>query len=205
MVHPRLKQITSDSVIFADGSSIPIPDRIIYACGYLYAYPFIENNLVWSEQHLQNLSKQPSDLKPLTDGLVVNDLYQYMVYIHNPTLAILGVPQKIAPFSLYEYQAYFLTQVYQGILPLPSFQDMLEEWEQLVARYPGKELLTIGMRQVDYRDSMIELIERYGDGSSASKERLGYTGHDSEWAKRCAEVFSLRRNLLWSEWLRSTQ
>ncbi|KAI9500190.1 hypothetical protein GGI25_002517 [Coemansia spiralis] len=165
---PRIQSI-GDSVVFADGSQIPIPDHIIYATGYLSAYPFIRT---------EDLSDKKK-IAPFTDGHGVNDLYKRLLYIHNPTLAILGVPVKVVPFPLFEYQAMFLAKVFQGAVNLPRFEQMQKEWDEFAKN--GSSVM--GMAQVEYQNELVDLVKH-------CNPHLPYV--PSEWVDRRKRTFELR-------------
>ncbi|KAJ1802032.1 monooxygenase [Coemansia sp. RSA 2599] len=181
-IHPVIKKVDLQTVYFADGSQMPMPDTIIFATGYLYSYPFIDNTnpltLVCSQvDPLQNL-------RCFTDGHNINDLYEYLVYIYNPSLAVFGVPFNVAPFPLYEHQAHFLAHLYKGEVKLPGFDEMKTMWEDLVKQRPGKLLFKMGLEQIPYRNSLMDIVEKYVRDTCPTSKRLEYVTEDSEWAKR---------------------
>ncbi|KAI8323690.1 FAD/NAD(P)-binding domain-containing protein [Martensiomyces pterosporus] len=196
--HPRIKQIMlgNDScsavesrpmgrVVFVDGSEIPLPDTIIYATGYLSVYPYIHES-----RDLETPNSSPTSLLPFTDGHIVNGLYKYLVYINNPTLGILGIPFKIVPFPLYEYQALYLSQLYQGNLQLPSAAKMRDEWETLVASRPRKQINEMGMGQVEYQNEIVDTVHAF----AGKEHRLGHVS--DTWIDRRKRTFELRRKHL---------
>ncbi|KAJ2402975.1 monooxygenase [Coemansia sp. RSA 2559] len=177
--HPQIQSFSHGSVVFADGSNIGLPDRIIYATGYLSAYPFFEGN---------------KQLEGLTDGRWVNDLYKYLLYTRNPTLAIFGIPAKIAPFPLFEYQATFFAKVMRGIVELPSTEAMQSEWDDLVRRSSSshKMLYEFGMRQIEYQNELIDIISE----QAKDKEPLRLGHVSEEWAERYKHKYELRMKIL---------
>ncbi|KAJ2846380.1 hypothetical protein J3B02_004424 [Coemansia erecta] len=182
VVHPVIKKVDTHLVYFADDSYMPLPDTIIFATGYLYSYPFIDNT--------NPLAMACSQVDPLqnvrcfTDGHNINDLYEYLVYIYNPSLAVFGVPFNVAPFPLYEHQAHFLAHLYKGEVKLPSFEEMKKMWEQLVRERPGKLLFKMGLEQIPYRNSLMDTIEKYVKDECPTSRRLEYVTSDSMWAMR---------------------
>ncbi|KAI7822119.1 hypothetical protein BX661DRAFT_187788 [Kickxella alabastrina] len=203
VIHPRIECIMPNEILFTDGTAMPIPDCIIYATGYLYVYPFIDSNnpqslayrLPTHHQHANNELAE-AELPPFTDGHKVNDMYKYLLYIHNPTLAIFGMPFRIAPFPFYEYQAHYLAHVYKGIVPLPSPEQMLDEWNKLVAEFPGKKLNEMGMLQIDYRNDLLDTVDRFSESKSDSGKRLHRVERDSAWADRCFNTLVNRKRHL---------
>ncbi|KAJ1664158.1 monooxygenase [Coemansia sp. RSA 1646] len=179
--HPQIQSITNDSVVFVDGSSIELPDRIIYATGYLSVYPFFQGN---------------DQLEVLTDGRRINNLYKYLLYTQNPTLAIFGIPTKVVPFPLFEYQATFLAKVLRGIVKLPSHEEMQSQWDDLARQTSShKQLYEFGMRQVEYQNELISIINNaYKNASDRERLRLGHVSE--EWAQRRKHTFELRMKIL---------
>ncbi|KAJ2724505.1 monooxygenase [Coemansia sp. Benny D115] len=156
-VHSVIKQITKSAIQYTDGSEMDIPDHVIFATGYLFKYPFIDDNDVSDRLSCSSYPYTPPEL--LTDGHIVNDIYRYLLYIPNPTLSFFGLPHKATLFSLYEYQAHYLARVYLGKVPLPSFAQMQSEWQELVSEYrPVNKLYSFGPRQLDYINSLVDQL-----------------------------------------------
>ncbi|KAJ2805113.1 monooxygenase [Coemansia guatemalensis] len=188
--HPRIKAISAENkqVVFTDGTAIPIPDVIIYATGYLSVYPFIRNSI----QPLFPASDTPQSL---TDGHTVRDLYKYLLYIHNPLLSIFGVPSKVVPFPLFEYQAMFVAQVYQGNVRLPSLAKMESMWQEIIRE---KDPYVMGMKQVDYENELLAIVTSANSSATGDRSfRHSRLGRVSEqWIDRRKHTFELRKRYL---------
>ncbi|KAJ2702428.1 hypothetical protein FB645_004289 [Coemansia sp. IMI 203386] len=182
VIHPVIKKVDTHLVYFTDDSYIMMPDTIIFATGYLYSYPFIDNT--------NPLAMACSQIDPLqsvrcfTDGHNINDLYEYLIYIYNPSLAVFGVPFNVAPFPLYEHQAHFLAHLYKGEVKLPSFDKMKQMWEKLVIERPGKLLFKMGLEQIPYRNSLMDMIQEQVKDECPTSKRLEYVTEESQWAMR---------------------
>ncbi|ORX65892.1 FAD/NAD(P)-binding domain-containing protein [Linderina pennispora] len=150
--HIREIDVESNAVVFEDGTSIEIPDVIIYATGYLSLFPFIRS--------ADDLALQPSDVEyspELTNGIVVHDLYKYTIYSPNPTLAILGLPWRVVPFPMYQYQSLLMARVCAG-LALPGQQQMKQEWDSVVSAKPGKKRFDMGLGQVEFQNDILDFV-----------------------------------------------
>ncbi|CAK4012685.1 flavin-dependent monooxygenase [Lecanosticta acicola] len=113
--------IVSDrSVRFKDGTIEAEIDAVLYCTGYFFAYPFL----------------QSLDPPLVTTGHRVEKTYQHIFYQSNPTLAILGLTQKVIPFPVAEAQSAVVARVYAGRLSLPSEAEMLS-WEREVVAEMG--------------------------------------------------------------------
>ena len=112
---PPISQFLSGvrGVLFADGKIESDIDAVVFATGYLYSLPFLE------------------DVEPalITDGSHVKHTYQHILYAPKPTLSFLVLNQRVVPFPLAEAQAAVLARVYSGRLALPS-QAIMQAWEQ---------------------------------------------------------------------------
>ncbi|KAL3478399.1 hypothetical protein BJX99DRAFT_224426 [Aspergillus californicus] len=108
------------AVRFADGRIEQDIDAIVFCTGFLYSFPFL------------------SSLNPsiITHGRRVQNTYQYLFYIHNPTLVFPVLPQRIIPFPLSENQAAVFSRVWSGRLSLPSTAEM-EAWEASTVEKKG--------------------------------------------------------------------
>ncbi|KAJ4373438.1 monooxygenase [Didymella sp. IMI 355093] len=99
-------------VEFEDGTIENDIDAIVFATGYFYSLPFLENVTP----------------KLITDGSHVNHTYKHLFYAPKPTLSFLALPQRVIPFPTAEAQAAVLARVYSGRLSLPLLSEM-EQWE----------------------------------------------------------------------------
>jgi cation diffusion facilitator CzcD-associated flavoprotein CzcO len=111
---------SSRGVAFADGSTEEDIDAIVFATGYFYSLPFLQQ-------------VQP---ELITTGERVNHTYQHLFYAPNPTLSFLALNQRVIPFPLAEAQASVLARVYSGRLTLPPYPEM-RKWEQDVEEEMG--------------------------------------------------------------------
>ncbi|PYH42705.1 putative flavin dependent monooxygenase [Aspergillus saccharolyticus JOP 1030-1] len=111
----------SRAVRFEDGHVEENIDAIVFCTGYLYTFPFL------------------SSLDPplITNGRRVVNTYQHLFYIHDPTLVLTALPQRVVPFPLSENQAAVFARVFSGRLSLPS-PDAMNEWEQSTVREKGE-------------------------------------------------------------------
>ncbi|ODV74808.1 FAD/NAD(P)-binding domain-containing protein [Cyberlindnera jadinii NRRL Y-1542] len=94
------------TVYFKDGSSIDKVDSVIFCTGYLKSIPFLKS------PHL------------ITDGQKIHDLFRHLIYIKNPTLAVIGLPRFVLPTRISESQGCWLARVWAGEISLPSLKDM---------------------------------------------------------------------------------
>ena len=112
---PPIKQFNPETrgVEFEDGTIEENIDAIVFATGYFYSLPFLE------------------DVTPklITDGSHVNHTYKHLFFAPKPTLSFLALPQRVIPFPTAETQAAVLARVYSGRLSLPPLADM-EKWEE---------------------------------------------------------------------------
>ncbi|KAL4753170.1 hypothetical protein BDW72DRAFT_169461 [Aspergillus terricola var. indicus] len=108
------------AVRFADGRIEDYIDAIIFCTGFLYSFPYL------------------SSLTPpvVTHGRRVENTYQHLFYIHDPTLVFPVLPQRIIPFPLSENQAAVFSRVWSGRLKLPSTAEM-KLWESSAVAQRG--------------------------------------------------------------------
>lgn len=111
---PPIKQFNPDTrgVEFEDGTVENDIDAIVFATGYFYSLPFLEEVTP----------------KLITDGSHINHTYKHLFFAPKPTLAFLALPQRVIPFPTAEAQAAVLARVYSGRLTLPPSTEM-EQWE----------------------------------------------------------------------------
>jgi len=146
------------SVVYADGTTDDEVDAVIFCTGYFYSFPFLKlgenaddgprNSTTassptgtpgsapnTSENQPPNFVRPSSQLPPIiTDGSHAAHLYQHILYTHDPSLAFLGIPQRIVPFPVSEAQAAWTARIWSGRLAAPSFHDMTAWEEDLISR-----------------------------------------------------------------------
>ncbi|KAF2705798.1 FAD/NAD(P)-binding domain-containing protein [Pleomassaria siparia CBS 279.74] len=108
------------AVEFEDGSVEGDIDAVLFATGYFYSLPFLEN------------------LKPalIGDGTHVQNTYQHLFYAPRPTLSLLALNQRVIPFPIAEAQAAVVARVYSGRLTLPPLSKMTA-WEEDTKKEQG--------------------------------------------------------------------
>lgn len=160
-------------VKFSNGDVETGIDAVVFCTGYFYSYPF-----------LQSLSPPV-----ITDGSYARHLYEHVMYTADPTMAFLGIPQRVVPFPISEAQAAYVARIWADRLPLPSHTEMLD-WEASIAKEKGegKQLHNLAFpRDIGY-------INRLHDASMRAKrvETLGndgvgkappYWGDDKAWVR----------------------
>ncbi|EGW09227.1 flavin-containing monooxygenase 5 [Cricetulus griseus] len=145
-VKGNVKEFTETAAIFEDGSREDDIDVVIFATGYSFAFPFLEDSVK-----------------------VVNNkvsLYKkvFPPNLEKPTLAIIGLIQPLgAIMPISELQGRWATQVFKGLKKLPSQSEMMEEinktQEEMEKRYVESQRHTI---QGDYVDTMEEIADLVG-------------------------------------------
>jgi len=131
---------------FQDGRVERDIDAVIYATGYLFAFPFLRS------------------LKPpvVTDGRRVHGLYQHLFHIDHPTLVFTRLPIKVVPFPLSESQAAVFSRTWANLLPLPPGEEM-RRWEEEEAERQGAKFhVWPEGGDARYINSVHDLISRSG-------------------------------------------
>jgi hypothetical protein len=121
-------------------------DAVIFATGYLFAFPFLK-------------SLQP----PLvTDGRRVHGLYKHLFHIEHPSLVFTRLPIKVVPFPLSESQAAVFSRTWANLLPLPSRKEMRKWEEEEVGRRGAKYHVWPEGGDAEYINSVHEWIKQSG-------------------------------------------
>ncbi len=100
----------------------------------------------------------------IVDGQVVSGedapgLYRHLLPIAHPTMALIGIPQRIIPFPLFEMQAKWFGALLSGHIELPSRDQRrvwLFDWERhcLATGREPYQFRNIGEEQFDYIDQL---------------------------------------------------
>ncbi|XP_037360331.1 flavin-containing monooxygenase 3 isoform X2 [Talpa occidentalis] len=144
-IKPNVKQFTATSAVFEDGTVFEAIDCIIFATGYSYAYPFLDDSIIKSRDNEVTLFK--GIFPPL---------------LEKPTMAVIGLVQSLgAAIPTTDLQARWAVQVIKGICTLPSVKDMMNDIDEKM----GKKLKWFGKSetiQMDYIVYMDELASFIG-------------------------------------------
>jgi dimethylaniline monooxygenase (N-oxide forming) len=138
-IKPNITELQGDSVLFADGSRVPV-DTLIYATGYKITFPFLDDAIMNPENNDVSLY-----------NLVVHPEYNGLYFI--------GLAQPLGSIMpIAEQQALWIGNLLDGKCSLPDKQAMLAEIEQrknkMAQRYPKRPRHTI---QVDFFPYMRDL------------------------------------------------
>ncbi|KAJ4713866.1 Flavin-containing monooxygenase [Melia azedarach] len=112
--HSMIERANEDgTVVFRNGKVISA-DVIIHCTGYKYYFPFLAD--------------------VIKDGIVtVDDNRIHPLYKHvfspavSPGLSFVGIPQKLLPFPLSEYQSRWIAGCLSNRIELPSEEEMMED------------------------------------------------------------------------------
>jgi len=117
---PKISKINGKKIYFQDGSILENVDKIIFATGYHWHYPYI------SEDFLR-LTK-PGFNSKATSGSRIEGLYYDTFNINDPTLGFVGIQLTSIQFHCLETSASALAGIWSNIKKLPTREEQLE-WE----------------------------------------------------------------------------
>lgn len=144
-IKPNVKAFTETSAIFEDGTVFEAIDCVIFATGYSYAYPFLDESIIKSKNNEITLFK----------GI-------FPPKLEKPTMAVIGFVQSLgATIPTTDLQARWAVQVIKGTCTLPSVTDMMNDIDK---KREGK-LKWFGTSetvQTDYISYMDELASFIG-------------------------------------------
>ncbi len=119
---PLLEKVEGNTVTFKDGAKRDV-DAIILCTGYLHHFPFIAENLKL---------KTNNRLYPV-------NLYNGVVWEHNPKLMYLGMQDQWYTFNMFDAQAWYARDVILGRIDLPSQAEMhadIDKWREAEDNLP---------------------------------------------------------------------
>nr|XP_056700131.1 flavin-containing monooxygenase 5-like [Euleptes europaea] len=145
VVKPNIKEFSETSVLFDNGSKEDDIDFVIFATGYSFSFPFLDNCISVVDNHVT--------------------LYKYVFppHLEKPTLAIIGLVQPLgAIMPISEMQARWVTRVFKGLCGLPSASEMLDDIrskeKKMAKRYVRSHRHTIQVDYIAYMDEIAALI-----------------------------------------------
>jgi trimethylamine monooxygenase len=119
---PLLEKVEKNTATFKDGTTAEV-DAIILCTGYLHHFPFMAENLKL---------KSNNRLYPV-------NLYNGVVWEHNPKLMYLGMQDQWYTFNMFDAQAWYARDVIMGRLDLPSQAEMhtdIDKWREAEDNLP---------------------------------------------------------------------
>lgn len=144
-IKPNVTEFTETSAIFEDGTVFEAIDSVIFATGYGYAYPFLDDSIIKSENNKVTLFK----------GI-------FPPQLEKPTMAVIGLVQSLgAAIPTTDLQARWAVQVIKGTCTLPPVKDMMNDIHEKM----GTKLKWFGKSetiQTDYINYMDELASFIG-------------------------------------------
>lgn len=144
-IRPNVKQFTDTGVIFDDGTVEENIDAVIFATGYSFSFSFCEETVISVKGNKTSLYK-----------------YMFPYHLEKPTLAVVGLIQPIgAIMPISELQSRLATQVFKGLIQLPSKEDMTIDIVRkkyiLSNRYVESQRHTVQVDYVEYMDELATL------------------------------------------------
>ncbi|KAI3468908.1 hypothetical protein Pfo_025571 [Paulownia fortunei] len=108
-LHSMINSVHKDgTVAFQDGNEI-YADVILHCTGYKYHFPFLETNSI--------VTVEDNRVGPLYKHIFPPALA--------PWLSFVGLPWKVVPFPLLEFQSKWIAGVLSGRIPLQSTEEMM--------------------------------------------------------------------------------
>ncbi|XP_072854360.2 flavin-containing monooxygenase 5 [Pogona vitticeps] len=142
LMKPNVKEFTERGVVFEDGSREENVDVVIFATGYSYSFPFIENGVIKTRNNHIPLYK-----------------FVFPPHLEKPTLAIIGLLQPLgAIMPVSELQARWAIRVFKGLITLPSkdemMADIMKKMKYNEKRYVPSQHISLQVQYVDHVDEL---------------------------------------------------
>ncbi|ELT99535.1 hypothetical protein CAPTEDRAFT_219911 [Capitella teleta] len=146
VVKHNVEKITETSVIFTDGSRVDDIDIIVYATGYKFGFPFLEDPVFQVNENKLPLFK-----------------YMYPPDLKHHTLAVIGYVQPIGAINpIAELQCRLATHIFKGNKLLPSREKMWEDIRKkeaaMAARFYASPRHTIQVDFIPFMDELADLL-----------------------------------------------
>ncbi|CAM5160866.1 unnamed protein product [Natator depressus] len=146
LMKPNVKEFTDTAVIFEDGSREENIDIVLFATGYNFSFPFLEENILKVNNNRVPLYK-----------------FVFPPRLEKPTLAIIGLLQPLgAIMPIAELQTRWATRVFKGLLKLPSLDDMMADIAKKIKenekRYIPSQHITLQVQYIDCVDELACLL-----------------------------------------------
>lgn len=168
---PCITKVDGRTVYLADGKTIAEVDHIIFGTGYSWTLPFLPHVPVRNNR--------------------VPDLYQHVVWQHDPSLLFVGAVNAGLTFKIFEWQAVYTARLLAGRGKLPSLQEM-KDWEvqRIEARGDGPKFSLIFPDFEDYFETLRGLA---GEGENNLGRKL--PRFQREWFRAFMDGHDRRKNM----------
>ena len=111
-IKPSVKEFTETSAMFEDGTVFEAIDYVIFATGYGYAYPFLDDSIIKSRNNEVTLYK----------GI-------FPPFLEKPTLAVIGLVQSLgATIPTTDLQARWAVKVFASKWAILSFIHLVNKY-----------------------------------------------------------------------------
>ncbi|XP_037681297.1 putative dimethylaniline monooxygenase [N-oxide-forming] 6 [Choloepus didactylus] len=144
-IKPSVKEFTATSAVFEDGTVFEAIDSVIFATGYHYIYPFLDDSIIKSRNNEVTLFK----------GI-------FPPQMEKPTLAVIGFVQSLgSAIPTVDLQARLAAKVFTNSCTLPTVNEMMDDINEKM----GLKLKWFGQSQTlqtDYITYMDELSSFIG-------------------------------------------
>ncbi|XP_055438196.1 flavin-containing monooxygenase 1 isoform X3 [Bubalus kerabau] len=143
LIKPSVKEVKENSVIFSNTPKEEPIDIIVFATGYTFAFPFLDETVVKVEDGQASLYK-----------------YIFPAHLPKPTLAVIGLIKPLGSLlPTGDTQARWAVRVLKGVIKLPPSSIMIEEVNERKKNKPsGFGLCYCKALETDYITYIDELL-----------------------------------------------
>ncbi|XP_063283419.1 dimethylaniline monooxygenase [N-oxide-forming] 2-like [Pelobates fuscus] len=142
LVKPQVTQFTENGVKFDDGTIEENIDVVIFATGYAFSFPFLDESVLKVEDKKVYLYRNI-----------------FPVGLEKPTFGVIGLIQPLGPImAAAEVQARWVTRVFKGLCKFPSLEEVLidieNKKETLQKRFGTGSANILQLDYIKYLDEM---------------------------------------------------
>ncbi|EME39104.1 hypothetical protein DOTSEDRAFT_56601 [Dothistroma septosporum NZE10] len=169
--HPSLVRVDSRAAYFEDGTCVNDVDHIIFGTGYTWTLPYLPQVPTRSNR--------------------VPDLYQHVVWQHDPNLLFVGAVNAGLTFKIFEWQAVYAARLLAGRGTLPPLEEMRRwELERVKLRGDGPKFTLVYPDFEDYFETLRKLA---GEGKPGVGRKL--PRFRREWFRAFMDGHELRKQM----------
>lgn len=146
IIKRNIDRFVENGIIFEGEDQITEADAVILATGYHIKFPFIDSQIISTE-----------------DNKICLYRYTFPTNLKHSTLAVIGLIQPIGSiFNISEMQCRLFMQVFSGKVKLPSVEEMekdiIRKNEANVKRYVASTRHTIQVEWIEFMDELADMI-----------------------------------------------
>lgn len=169
-----ISRVQGDRLYFGQDDFIENIDYLLFCTGYLISVPFLD------------------DYVQVDNGYRVRDLFRHCILISDPSVAFIGIPSRIIPCLVFDYQVRYAIALFRKDIQLPCKEKM--DLELAEDKRQREELGLKNMEAThDLRSPLIwKFLQKFVDEGFGPIDPIYVRGYEAAVSARIKDVVGYR-------------